>query len=279
LRLRALGAVGDGRLAIGAFRSFSSVDAAKVMLFREVGHKRATRARLRAAAHSIAVRPGDSDIVVAAQVFGSRQYELDAARAAGLCRLAELWRSEGHTPVIVDAGANVGCSSLFFADAYPSAEVVALEPDPATFEVLCANVSDQPRIHPENIALWSDDGGVAMMNDGDHQSWSNRVTGDGERRIPSRTLEQVVAGIPNGRLLIAKLDIEGAEREACKVSIDLLRKTPCIAVEPHDWLFPGGGCMSAVLTAVADGGFDVLVSGENIFFVFSNLISSGVLPL
>jgi hypothetical protein len=148
LRLRARGVVGDGRLAIGAFRSFSPLDAAKIMLFREVGHKRATRAHLRAAAHSISVRPGDSDMVVAAQVFGSRQYELDAARTAGLRRLAERWRSEGYAPVIVDAGANVGCSSLFFADAYPSAEVVALEPDPATFAVLCANVSDQPRIHP-----------------------------------------------------------------------------------------------------------------------------------
>lgn len=263
-------AVADARLALRAFRCFEPYDAAKVLLLRGLGRSLATPARLRSSSFRVALRPTDSDLAVAAQVFCAREYALDHVRTEALRRLAAAWRVDGITPVIVDAGANVGCSSLFFADTYPDAEVVALEPDPATFAVLKNNAGERSNIHAHTFALWSNDGGVDLEDGGD-QSWSTRVTSNGSRRIPSRTLEQVVASVPNGRLLIAKIDIEGAEREACAVSVDLLRETPCIVIEPHDWMIPGNGSLQPILSAVVSGNYDVIVRGENVFFVQSKL--------
>ena len=263
-------AVADARLALRAFRCFEAYDAAKVLLLRGLGRSQTTEARLRSSSFRVALRPTDSDLAVAAQVFGAREYALDEVRTEALRRLAAAWRVDGITPVIVDAGANVGCSSLFFAETYPDAEVIALEPDPATFAVLASNARERANIHAQTFALWSNDGGVDLEDGGD-QSWSTRVTGHGSRRIPSRTLKQVVESVPNGRLLIAKIDIEGAEREACGVSVDLLRDAPCIVIEPHDWMLPGNGSLQPILSAVVAGNYDVIVRGENVFFVQSKL--------
>ncbi|MGC4093016.1 MAG: FkbM family methyltransferase [Polyangiaceae bacterium] len=261
-------AVEDARLALRAFRCFEPYDAAKVLLLRGLGRSMTTAARVRKGSFRLALRPTDSDLLVAAQVFAAREYALDRSRTEALRRLAASWRAEGITPVIVDAGANVGCSSLFFADTYPDAEVVALEPDPATFEVLLSNARERPNIVAHTLALWSDDAGVELQDGGD-RSWSTRVTKSDGRglRIPSRTLDQVVASVPNGRLLIAKIDIEGAEREACGASIELLRNTPCIVIEPHDWMLPGHGSLQPLMSAVVNGNYDVLLRGENMFFV------------
>jgi len=38
--------------------------------------------------------------------------------------------------VVLDLGANVGFASLFFADAYPDAKIIAVEPSASNFEQL-----------------------------------------------------------------------------------------------------------------------------------------------
>src|SRR5512139_2849374 len=43
-------------------------------------------------------------------------------------------------PRIVDCGANIGMSVIFFKSLYPDAEVLAFEPDPRTFARLKENV-------------------------------------------------------------------------------------------------------------------------------------------
>ena len=72
-----------------------------------------------------AIRPLDSDLFVASQIFGGREYDPGPAVEARLNRLAARWREAGQLPVIIDAGANVGYSALCFAQRYPQAVVVA----------------------------------------------------------------------------------------------------------------------------------------------------------
>src|SRR2546428_8292795 len=43
---------------------------------------------------------------------------------------------------VVDLGANIGLTSLYFASCYPACKVVAVEPNPSTYDVLCANLSE-----------------------------------------------------------------------------------------------------------------------------------------
>src|SRR5438477_12484313 len=50
--------------------------------------------------------------------------------------------------VIVDAGANIGLSSIFFANKFPEATIYALEPEESNFQLLEKNASAYPRIRP-----------------------------------------------------------------------------------------------------------------------------------
>ncbi|GAA1540084.1 hypothetical protein GCM10009827_069300 [Dactylosporangium maewongense] len=57
------------------------------------------------------------------------------------------------SPVVVDAGANIGLFSLFAAGRWPGATVHAFEPVPEVFDVLCRNASGTPGIQTHQLAL------------------------------------------------------------------------------------------------------------------------------
>ena len=50
--------------------------------------------------------------------------------------------------VVVDCGANVGITSLFFAAQYRNARIYSIEPDPDNFALLKRNVCQERRIVP-----------------------------------------------------------------------------------------------------------------------------------
>jgi len=55
---------------------------------------------------------------------------------------------------ILDAGANVGLATLVLAGLFPTALIVAVEPDPANSEMLRRNVSHLSRVRTIEGALW-----------------------------------------------------------------------------------------------------------------------------
>ena len=44
--------------------------------------------------------------------------------------------------VILDAGANIGLSSVYFANRFPNAQVFALEPENSNYELLSVNTEN-----------------------------------------------------------------------------------------------------------------------------------------
>ena len=95
------------------------------------------------------LRAGTSDLAVFNQVIcsGETDFDLDF---------------EPH--FIVDAGANIGFSSIVLATRYPNCKIVALEVDNANFKLLCKNVESYANVEPVNKALWSSDGSVKISN-------------------------------------------------------------------------------------------------------------------
>jgi FkbM family methyltransferase len=219
----------------------------------------------------LAVRPTDSDPFVACQIFGSREYEFDETLLNKLNELSRIWKNNQIVPVIVDAGANVGYSSIFFAENFPDATIVAIEPDPSAFALLEKNCASCDRIVPLNAALWKHDGGVQLQNTSG-PSWARRVADEG--LTTSYTLASVLATIPRAEPLILKLDIEGAEREVCEEARKIVAKVPCILIEPHDWMLPGAGCLSPLLLAIAGKKMDIVLKGENLILFESTLLSA-----
>jgi FkbM family methyltransferase len=152
---------------------------------------------------------------------------------------------------IVDAGANSGMAALYYANKYPDAAIVAIEPEASNFRALVKNCRAYPNIVTVWAALWSEDGEVHIgqgSEDTHYDKWAYRVVDKGNvvRAISINTLMTEI-GIKSIDLL--KVDIEGAEIEVFR-SAPWMSKVRAIAIELHDHIQPG---CSAVLAAVTEG--------------------------
>src|SRR5437899_2996190 len=91
---------------------------------------------------------------------------------------------------------------------------------------------------------------------------------------PSVRLDQLVG--TNERALLIKLDIEGSERDACTTSREILRSSPVIIIEPHDFMLPGNACLAPLLSALVGQDRDILISGENLVFLDRAIIAAAL---
>ena len=163
-------------------------------------------------------------------------------------------KQEYHYPTsfsprtVVDVGANCGMTSVFYANLYPEATIVAIEPETSNYEALVKNTCAYPNIIPIHGALWSTDGEVELFPPWPYWKrwgkWGFRVRkGNGCRAVTLTTLMREV-GIETVDIL--KIDVEGAEREIFS-NCDWIDKVKLIAIELHDRECPG--CSDAVNAA------------------------------
>ena len=216
----------------------------------------------------VEVRPRNSDLFVLSQIFGWEEYALDEDRLADLKGTAKKWREEGLTPLIIDAGANVGYSSLYLSRLFPSELVLAIEPDPQCFKILGRHVRNHPLIRPVNVALWSHNRGLNLISSS-NGAWAGRVAeGVG---TPSERLDALTETVPNSRVLLIKMDVEGAEREVIEACPDVFAQAKCIMIEPHDFCAPKSACLSPLFKIAASNNYDTILNGENIMlFAFED---------
>jgi FkbM family methyltransferase len=217
--------------------------------------------------HKLRVRPVDSDLFVLSQVFGWEEYKMDVDHLLMLRKIASDWEAAGIKPLIIDAGANVGYAARYFANLFPNAFIVAIEPDRASFDILAHHTASDLEIKLVYAALWQHDLGVKLQMSC-NGSWGSHVTeGSG---TPSIRLDTLIASIPNSRPLIIKLDIEGAEREVVESCPNTFAEAKCILIEPHDFKNLGAACLSPLYKVAAARQFDTIIRGENLFLFAVN---------
>ena len=86
-------------------------------------------------------RKGTSDEAVLTQVFRHWHYRMDDwARHHEIKAVIEQRLADGRRPLIVDAGANIGASAVFFLLKIKSAKVIAIEPQAENFALLKRNL-------------------------------------------------------------------------------------------------------------------------------------------
>jgi FkbM family methyltransferase len=135
-------------------------------------------------------------------------------------------------PRIIDCGANIGLSVLYFKWLYPNAEVLAFEPDPVLFQVLQRNVN---KAAPSGVtlvqkAIWIDETEVPFLPDGSVGGRLINEANDSEA-VYVKTVR--LRDLLNGRVDLLKMDIEGAEHEVVADCRDRLGYVDRLFVEYH----------------------------------------------
>lgn len=171
----------------------------------------------------------------------------------------QIYRFKAATaePRILDGGANVGLSVLFFKCLYPEARVTAFEPDPGIFEVLARNVAVYELENVELVpkALWNCETHLAFQREG---ALSGRLSqgagGAATVDVPTCRLADYLQEPVD----LLKLDIEGAETAVLLDSAPHLRQVRNIIVEHHSFL-DQPQTLHTALALLADAGFRVYI--------------------
>jgi FkbM family methyltransferase len=214
----------------------------------------------------ISVRRGDSDYKTLRQVFVFKHYEIgNDLQATVELRYRDIIAS-GKTPLIIDAGANIGLAALWFSRLYPKAVIVCVEPDPANFKVLSGNTSRLKNIRPLHAAIGSSPGSVDVSNE-TGLSWASVTTRSTTGSVPIVTINDIVRSVPNSALLVAKIDIEGFEEDLFSAALDWLSDVCAVFIEPHDWMKPHGRTSRTFQRAFGERSFGMFLSAEIIIYV------------
>lgn len=203
---------------------------------------------------SIRARPRTSDVPTFEKVFIFGEYDFPyPIEAPGL---------------IIDAGANVGYATVFFANRYPSSTVLAVEPEQSNYEILRQNTEAYPNVQALRSALWSTNAPLRIENPS-ADFWEFRVSLAGEAGpdiCTSVTVPQLMAMAHSETVDILKIDIEGAEKELFETGADAwLNRVRVIVIELHDRI--RSGCSTSFYRATSQLSFNQFTMGENVVLV------------
>lgn len=148
---------------------------------------------------------------------------------------------ETEAPVILDVGAHIGVSTLFFKKQYPQAKIFAIEPLPENLELLRLNIEinhlEDVMVIPTGVAAQK--GSHAFYADTSGDRWYSTASfhphgWDGtqlnqESQVPTLTLNELIYA----PIDLLKMDIEGAEQAVLEAAFHSLRQVKHLIFEFH----------------------------------------------
>lgn len=185
-----------------------------------------------------------------------------------LMRQYESALHRGEEPLIVDCGANIGLASLWFANVFPKARIIAVEPDRDNFALLQQNVeSYADRIIPVRGGIWPTEGYVRIVNPTAGSAAFRVVpcSQDHPDAIRTFTIPSLCAKVGAERPFIVKIDIEGAQSSLFSSHTEWVGESSLIVLELDDWQLPWAGTSRSFFSVVSQWPFDYLLGGESIF--------------
>ena len=209
------------------------------------------------------LRVPSSDIPTYQQVFINQEYDFSV---------------KTEPKVIVDAGANIGLASIYFANKYPDAKIIAIEPEQSNFELLKENVAPYSHVIPVHAALWNKNGEINLIDPGlgkwgfmaEMKHPSEHLPGNTCHTVLAMTIDEIMKDYRLTKIDILKIDIEGAEREVFSDTSSWIEKIDSIIIELHEHM--KAGCNRSFYCG-SNGFYDEWRQGENVYLSRGNCLT------
>lgn len=143
---------------------------------------------------------------------------------------------------IIDAGSNIGSTTIFFKNIFPESKVYCIEPDNDNFDLLKSNLSSY--VSDGSVKLYKAGlmakGGLNLSVTDDFRDKSSCarqvLVSEKTSNLKSITIADIVKENKVDTIDLLKIDIEGAETFLIEEGSDVsfLDITRCIAIEIHD---------------------------------------------
>jgi FkbM family methyltransferase len=172
--------------------------------------------------------------------------------------------------VIVDAGANIGMTSLFYGIKFPHARIFAIEAEFSNFDMLRKNVRPYPNITPIHAALWHSEGYISVNLPPSEAfgHWGFAVTGD-PGNVRAITVQSLMCEFDLDYIDLLKVNIEASEKEVFE-ACEWQDRVGSVVIELHDRFKPG--CSQAVNHALKN--FSQCTSGYLSWYQSSGNVDS-----
>jgi FkbM family methyltransferase len=195
------------------------------------------------------LRGNTVDFAVFNSIFAKGEYDLDI----------------GFNPeYIIDAGAYIGVSTVYFRHKYPEAKIIAVEPEKSNFDLLVRNTKPYKSIFCVNAGIYGEDVPL-VISDHAAEKYAFRVERSNftEESVPGYMIKTLMEEFQLPHIDILKMDIEGAEYSVFAHDPDAwLTGVRVLVAELHEFIHPG--VSELVLGVLKDSGFKLLWKGENL---------------
>ena len=228
---------------------------AGLLVYLRIKFKQTSPLRLPGYLHPIHLRNSKGDFISFREIFFKKEYNLDLPVNI-------------KPTVIIDAGANIGLTSVYFANLFPNAKIICIEPDQENFACVIKNVSAYKNIMPLNKALWHSNEMLSISNKGFGDRGFMIEVGE-NKTTKGISLGELIQQHNLSHIDILKIDIEGSEKEVFSSGYEnWLPKTKYLVIELHDRMKPG--CSKSVSSAINKYNFSMSIKGENLVFINSD---------
>lgn len=206
--------------------------------------------------HPVLLRNNTTDVCVFYQVFLAKSYNI----------------YYGFEPkVIIDCGANIGLSVIYYKNRFPDAKIIAIEPEISNFELLKKNTEKYNNIFCIKSGVWNKSADL-VIKEGNNGNWDfvteevNFKSSDSDT-IPAISINEIIDTYDIDQIDILKIDIEGSEKELFEMNFEnWLKITKVLIIELHDGLKPGAS--KSFFNAVSKYNFHMSKKNENLIFYF-----------
>jgi len=173
------------------------------------------------------------------------------------------FRTKNRAPVIIDAGANIGAAVAYFETIYPDGVIVAFEPDPANYRLLCQNVARNgwKNVEIHNLALHQCASVQQFFDYNDRPgALSNgfwQPAGIGPPRKVLTVHSVALSDHISGHIDMLKMDIEGSEHHVIEdlAASGKLADIERITMEYHHHIQPHDDRLGKMLCELERAGF------------------------
>lgn len=151
------------------------------------------------------------------------------------------FESDSPAPVIIDAGAHIGLSTLYFKQIFTGAKITAIEPNPESFKFLEKNIFENQLadVTAINAALSTESGQKTFFRDKTSEKWHSTasfIKGSWAGTQKSEGFEvqtHTLAEFVTQPIDFLKMDIEGFEQLVLTASRESLPVIKKMAIEFH----------------------------------------------
>lgn len=161
---------------------------------------------------------------------------------------------------ILDFGANIGMSVLYFYESYPNANIYGFEADPRIFGYLEKNIAsfsrNDGRIKLYNKAVWTEETELTFSSDG---SDGGRISDKAAAKTRVQAVDVRKIMEEHDHIDFLKIDIEGSERNVVPALGDYFKKVDKLFLEYHSEA-DKPQCLSQIIGILNDAGYRLYIS-------------------